>query len=150
MANRKLAAAQAAVIRQARELRAGQGTLAELSSALDALDALQLPDPDAGHGRWVEGSADTSRHAALTLPRGCRRDIVMQVACAPAALHGLTDDELERRLKRPHQTVSAARNHLVSIGWLQDSGKTRIGRNRRPKVVWTLTPAGVAAVRGAS
>lgn len=152
---RKINALTADVIRKARavvETSLGTGDLNasifELSYALVALDTAELPDPDAGHGRWVEGSPETSRHAALTIPQGSRREIVMQVAAASRAQVGLTDEELERRLKKKHTTVSAARNHLVGVGWLQDSGKRRKGSSQRPAVVWELTEAGHRTLTG--
>lgn len=147
------------VVRCARQVRATHqdnyhisdelhAALAELRGALAMLDNVQLPDPDAGHGRWVEGSPETSMHAALTLPKGRRHAIVMQIASCRDVQVGLTDEELERRLRAKHTTVSAARNHLVGVGWLQDSGRRRKGSSGRPTVVWELTEAARRHLRG--
>ena len=157
---RKLAVAEAAVVRTARDLVYAVGSpdcdakaasvteaMRALASAVFELDDIDLPDPDAGHGRWVEGAPETSRAAALTVPKGVRREIVMQVASAPKVAVGLTDQELERRLRAPHTTVSAARNHLVGVGWLADSGSRRLNTSRRPAVVWEITPAGWSALQ---
>lgn len=153
MGRRKLAAAQAAVIEAARELIAAWDTgdrgsaYRTLTESVANLDAVPLPNPEAGHGRWVEGSPETSRHAALVRPKGTRWAIVLQLALASREQRGLTDEELERRLKAKHTTVSAARNHLVGVGWVQDSGYRRTGSAGRPAVVWDLTPAGHTRMR---
>lgn len=148
---RKQVAAQAAVIAAARTFVAKRSTwhpdgdeFAALVEALQSLDAIELPDPAAGHGRWVEGSPETSRQAALVAPKGCRYDVLMQIAASDV---GLTDEQLEHRLKRKHQTVSAARAHLVGVGWLEDSGLRNVVDPRRPKVIWRLTPAGKTKLR---
>lgn len=149
---KQVAAAQAAVIAAARTVRdtygrGHSGAIDALIDAIKSLDAIELPDPAAGHGRWVEGSPETSRQAALVAPKGCRYDVLMQIAASPA---GLTDEQLEHRLKRKHQTVSAARAHLVGVGWLEDSGLRNIVDPKRPKVIWQLTPAAVAKLREAA
>ncbi len=151
MGRKQLAAAEAAVIRAARDVVAGWDLGAtwswsrrykDLREAVAALDAVPLPNPEAGHGRWVEGSPETSRNAALVRPKGTRWAIVLQLSLASREQRGLTDEELERRLKAKHTTVSAARNHLVGVGWVEDSGFTRAGSSGRPAVVWRLTRAG--------
>jgi hypothetical protein len=156
MGRKQLAAAEAAVIRAARDVVAGWDLGAtwswsrrykDLREAVAALDAVPLPNPEAGHGRWVEGSPETSRNAALVRPKGTRWAIVLQLSLASREQRGLTDEELERRLKAKHTTVSAARNHLVGVGWVQDSGYRRNGSAGRPAVVWELTPAATARVR---
>lgn len=158
---RKLAEAEAAVVRCARDFVYAVGytgteakrelvadAMRDLAAAVFNLDDIDLPDPDAGHGRWVEGAPETSRTAALTVPKGIRREIVMQVASTPKVAVGLTDQELEHRLRAAHTTVSAARNHLVGVGWLADSGCRRLNKSRRPAVVWEITPAGWSALQG--
>lgn len=150
----KVAAAQAAVIAAARAFVAKRSSwypdgdeFAALVDTLRDLDTAPLPDPGAGHGRWVEGAPETSRQAALVAPKGCRYDVLMQVA---AATPGLTDEQLEHRLKRKHQTVSAARAHLVGVGWLEDSGLRNIVDPKRPKVIWRLTAAGARKLQEAT
>lgn len=51
---------------------------------------------------------------------------------------GWTDDELERWLGLPHQTVSARRRELVLKGLIEDSGERRKTRSGRKAVVWVL------------
>lgn len=80
-----------------------------------------------------------------------RRQIVEAVRLAPA-----TDDELETRLGRTHQSVSAARNRLVEDGWLEPMAvlgeiQTRPTRSGNDATVWALSPEGRAALhRGAA
>lgn len=164
MARRKIETLRDDVVRAAREV-SNLGTVRELNSALyvgsglllggrlcalreavDALDAYSDPIHDTP-GEYVEGSPETSRDAAVMLtPRSgsLRAKVLDEVRIAlfltPDA-KGLTDEELERRLKGRHQTVSSARNWLVDAGWLIDSGIRRANRSGRWAVVWALSPA---------
>lgn len=52
---------------------------------------------------------------------------------------GLTDDDLEVLTNRAHQSVSAARNHLVKRGYVTDSGQRRKNRYNNDAVVWVWT-----------
>jgi hypothetical protein len=102
-------------------------------------------------GAFVPGSP-TSENAArlsrLTVGSIRRRivDEIRSIGLNSSHLFGLTDDELERRLHRPHTTVSSARNWLCQAGWLQDSFYTRQTSSGRDATVWELTPAARAAV----
>lgn len=49
---------------------------------------------------------------------------------------GATDDEMERALGMPHQTVSARRNGLASRDMVLDSGERRLTRSGRRAIVW--------------
>ena len=115
-----------------------------LFDAVKALNAYAPAEIVNGPGRWVEGSPETSQAAALRLPAmgSVRKRIIDEVV---AVLHhgaaGLTDEELCRRLKAKHQTLSSARNFLVQAGWLTDSGKVRETSSGNEAVIWTLTPA---------
>lgn len=118
----------------------------DLEDAVQALDAHQPVKRLDAPGRWVEGSPETSAAAAqLARPAltSTRHAIICQIAVhgAHPAGRGLTDQELEHRLKRSHTTVSSARNFLVEGGWLQDSGYVRKNTSGRDAVVWELTPA---------
>lgn len=87
---------------------------------------------------------DTSVEAAFkAAPKAgsLRRKIISEVWLRPS-LGGLTCDELERRLNRPHTSVSSAVNSLLRAGWLRDSGLRRPTRNHTPAVVWEVTPLG--------
>jgi hypothetical protein len=124
--------------------------LNKMRNAIQALDAHLAPITDEP-GAFVPGS-DTSENAARLsrlMVGSIRRRIVDEIRSIglnSTHLHGLTDDELERRLHRPHTTVSSARNWLCQAGWLQDSHFTRTTSSGRDATVWELTPAAKAAV----
>lgn len=124
---------------------------AELVRTVEELNA-HLDEVVDSPGRWVEGSPETSAAAALSLPNSgsVRKAIIMELAmCHMASFldtQGLTDEEIERRLRRSHQTCSSARNWLLNAGWIIDSGYRRRTSNRRDAVVWQLSPAGVRHV----
>lgn len=105
--------------------------------ALERGSALSGVRPDA---------PDTSHALAARLAplreRTVRLALFAAVAAWTPAQGGLTDDDLERILKRAHQSVSATRNALVADGWLEDSGARRETRYGNPAVVWRPTPAG--------
>jgi hypothetical protein len=52
---------------------------------------------------------------------------------------GLTDDELETRMGRTHQSVSATRNTLMRKGKVADSGLRRKTRSGNDAIVWVAT-----------
>lgn len=102
-------------------------------------------------GAFVAGS-QTSENAAvlgrLSVGSVRRRivDEIRSIGLYSSHVIGLTDDELERRLHRPHTTVSSARNWLCNAGWLEDSRHTRVTSSGREATVWRLTPAAQAQV----
>ena len=102
-------------------------------------------------GAFNLGSTTSEEAAILSrlIAGSARHRIVSEIRSVGfnSALVGLTDDELERRLNKPHTTISSARNWLVHAGWLTDSGVTRLTRGRREAAVWKLTEAAERAVR---
>lgn len=154
MSRRQRVEAEQAVIRTARawrSTRSGIGNLDEryrancdLADALQALDALEAGEITDTSGPHVYGSPETSAAAASLsgpLAGTLRRAIIDEIRCTPDALKGLTEDELEVRLKRSHSSVSSAVNHLATvINWLQDSGYRRVTRGGRDAIIWGLTP----------
>ena len=102
-------------------------------------------------GAFNSGSTTSEEAAILSrlIAGSARHRIVSEIRSVGfnSALVGLTDDELERRLNKPHTTISSARNWLVHAGWLTDSGVTRLTRGRREAAVWKLTEAAERAVR---
>lgn len=52
---------------------------------------------------------------------------------------GATDYDLEERLHRSHQSVSATRNTLYRKGYLRDSGQRRKNRHGNEAIVWVWT-----------
>jgi hypothetical protein len=151
---RKRTELEQAVIRAAREWRHVDRTLdlgdlvakaQAVIDAVDALDAHNVAQITAAGVPYAAGS-DTS-YASAQLSKvtqgSARMEIVGQLArVSPLAGIGYTDEQLERRLGKSHQTVSSARNWLVQAGWVRDSGERRINAgSKRPAAVWTLTEA---------
>lgn len=56
---------------------------------------------------------------------------------------GWTDDELEQRTGRSHQSVSATRNTLMRKGYVVDSGDRRKTRSGNDAIVWVWTGKGI-------
>ena len=56
---------------------------------------------------------------------------------------GWTDDELEQRTGRSHQSVSATRNTLMRKGYVVDSGNRRKTRSGNDAIVWVWTGKGI-------
>lgn len=107
--------------------------------AVDAVIAAEGDDSATVHvGR---DHPDTSKAVEPKLRKNStRRKVLAMVRYASQGREGgLTDDELETRLKVSHQTASAARNALVRGGYLVDSGKRRNTRSGNPAVVWVHT-----------
>ena len=83
----------------------------------------------------------TSRAIVAAIREGSVQDEILDWFISDSANggDGLTDDDLEIVSKRSHQSVSAARNHLVKRGYLTNSGKTRKNRWGNDAVVWSYT-----------
>lgn len=125
-----------------------------LIQAVDALNAFIAPIIDSP-GEYVEGSPETSHNAALAatpIAGSVRRRIVDEIWSVEFWVPGLglTDADLEHRLKAKHQTCSSARNWLVEAGWLRDSGQRKMAPSKRLQVLWVLTPAGIEKMRAAA
>lgn len=150
MSQRRIVVLEQAVIRAARgmnvdELRCDdQTSLGPIFDAVEALDAYLNPDLD-GPGAVGRNSPETSTAAAAWVaPRlGSLRRLVLDEVRSVQFFQskGLTDDELETRLKKSHQSLSSAVNSLVAKGWLRDSGFRRLTRSGREAIVWELTDA---------
>lgn len=124
--------------------------LAALGDAIVALDNYEAAELTGEGAPWARGSETSRTAASLAVPvqASAREQIIAFLAAVPPMAHpGYTDEQLERRLNRPHQTVSSARNWLVNNGWVRDSGERRPTRNGRMAVVWQLTPAGLAKLK---
>lgn len=153
MARRKIDRLRADVIEAARWWSKGatpfwmdppKTASALLRERLEALDAYCIGIPNSP-GSFAQGS-DTSKTASLMSPiiaGSARRKVVDELLSLygrPSI--GLTDSELEARLRLKHETLSSARNWLMNAGWIRDSGKRRLNPSKRPATVWTLTEAG--------
>jgi hypothetical protein len=104
----------------------------------DALIA-EAGDPDAVF-RVSRKHPGTSKAIVSAIREGTLQDQVLaKFIYASHVGEGRTDDEIEVMIGRSHQSVSAARNHLVKRGYLTDSGKTRINRWGNQATVWQYT-----------
>jgi len=81
----------------------------------------------------------TSRAIVSAIREGSVQDDVLTAFFHHDREYGLTDDELEIDLRRSHQSVSGARNHLVKRGYLADSGQRRVNRWGNQAIVWVWT-----------
>lgn len=117
----------------------------EMGTWLNRLDAEGLRSPNTrALGAISHDATDTQVAASL---RVIRRTTVLwkileqlgmlRLFTAVADYMGATDEELERALRRRHETVSSARNTLMRDGWIADTGRRRNGRT-----VWDFTPLG--------
>lgn len=123
-----------------------------VTDLIDAVLALEEIEPEAigpDVGAYRHDATSTSRGAAFKarlLQGSVRHRVVVELynvaIAAGETMVGLTDDDLERRLRVPHTTLSSARNHLVNTGWIEDSGLERYTRGQRPAIVWRLTALG--------
>lgn len=126
-------------LRRQRQMESGQGYFSAQAAERRALErgaALRGVRPDA--------PATSHALAARLSPlreRTVRLEVFALVAAWTPAVGGLTDDDLERLLRRAHQSVSATRNALVADGYLTDSGTTRLTRYGNAAVVWQPAPA---------
>jgi hypothetical protein len=84
---------------------------------------------------------DTSRIAAERIyPKtGTMRGRVAGILRATGP-HGLTDEEIQARLKMSGNSERPARGQLVRDGWVKDSGRRRNQTNGNPAIVWIWTP----------
>jgi len=139
------------IIKKARAFIATRSPLDELDLraavlSLDSYIEAITDDPGAAnHESWT--SINAAQLSAITAG-SLRRRIVDQIyLVSTSPLRGLTDDELERRLNKPHTSVSSARNWLVQRGWLIDSGDVRQTRSLRPATVWIMTDQAKQRIR---
>lgn len=123
-------------------------------AAVDAAQALAragllgrpLPALDRNTTAVGRGHPDTARRAAVAgLPRSgsFRAEVFRWILCNYD--RGMTDDEIELKTGRPHQTVSARRKSLLDDGWIEPragadgTALTRQTRNGRDALVWFPT-----------
>jgi hypothetical protein len=114
----------------------GGGTAADdLIRAVDEYEALGLHAPD----RHVTGNnnPDTSHEAGARLRdiTGDCRKVFDEIVVGG----GLSCDQVEQKLNRTHQTISARVNQLRDWGWIVDSGHRRPTRSGRSAIVWRPT-----------
>lgn len=86
---------------------------------------------------------DTSKAIVDKIRAGSLQDAMLALFIT-WSVSGLTDDEIETRMGRTHQSVSACRNTLMRKGYVVDSGKRRRTRSGNEAIVWTWTGKGRA------
>lgn len=123
--------------------------LRDMSDAVFALDAL-TPGPIVNSpGASVVGSPETSSQAAAALTPVSGNVRTQVLNCIASSIDGLlTCEMVERHLKMRHATASSAINWLAGEGWLQDSRQRAYTSSKRKAVLWQLTPAAAAQLRG--
>lgn len=151
--------AREAVIAAARKVTTGiHSSASEFDIAMEQLfasvSALNALEPNAivnTEGASVVGAPDTSSQAAkLLYPTSgtVRRRVVDFIAASHDGL--ATCEMVERRLNMRHATASSAINWLVGNGWLEDSRQRALTTSKRKAVLWRLTPAASAKLKGRS
>ena len=113
----------------------GPGTYSRLIEAVESHEALGLEMPNlpalSNNTTYTSGQAGASLKNISGDARACYEEIVLA--------GGLTVDQVEVVLNRPHQTVSARVNQLRDSGWVCDSGMRRKTRSGRNAIVWRPT-----------
>jgi hypothetical protein len=124
---------------------------ARMEVAVDALNEYEAAELTGAGVPYAAGSDTSHLSATLCIPvQGSARHAIVGLLSnvSELARPGYTDEQLERRLHRPHQTVSSARNWLTNAGWVIDSGvRRKNASSTRQAVVWQLSPAGWAKLR---
>jgi hypothetical protein len=92
-------------------------------------------------GRMHSQARETERAAAASLvPTAGSKRAIYLMALVDARHRGLTDHEASALLRLPVSSINGRRNEL--IGWIEDSGRTRIGPYGKPNSVWVATERG--------
>lgn len=122
----------------------------DLEEARDALrDATNGFDADAAAARRATSIA--AGKANLPRKGSMRRNIVQTLVAQHLDLDaGMTCDELERRLRKSHQTASPAVNHLEMCGWIYATDERRKTTLGEQAIVWRPTPKALDHVRAAT
>lgn len=118
-----------------------EGRLVEV--VVDAIIAAQ--GDDKAEFRVRRDAPDTSKAVSDKIRGGSLQAQMFRLFSVekhPDAFHfrpGFTDDELEIRMSRTHQSVSATRNTLMRKGYIVDSGDRRPTRSGNPAIVYVWT-----------
>jgi DNA-binding MarR family transcriptional regulator len=128
-----------------------QGNYGNLVEAVTRLDEAPLAKPKVAPTSVLH--PDTSWQAARSMREQLTSDCqdILDALAAVGGLGddpiGLTVDQLEQRLARSHQSVSARVNQLMELGWIRDSDVRRPTRSGRRAIVWVLTPQAKETMR---
>ena len=79
---------------------------------------------------------DTSHAIVQKMREGTLKAEILGLLTQPRHRWGLTDDQLEMKLNRSHQSVSGSRNNLVKNGLVMDSKRRRETRYGNEAIVW--------------
>ena len=126
--------------------------LMDLTHAVDALDAAPLETTKVPKASVLH--PETSWEAARSMRERIAGDLklvldAIEVQCRFGGSGlGYTVDQLEQRLSRSHQSISARVNNLREMGWIVDSGVRRETRSGRQAIVWTLSDKAKEALHG--
>jgi hypothetical protein len=117
---------------------------ANLHGAVQEYQNLGLAEPD--KVRTVTHAPETSHEAAASMRARAGSDAhavfqTIWLAWKRESV-GLTTDQIEARLSRTHQSISARVNQLKNEGWIIDSGYRLRTRSGRKAIVWTPTNVG--------
>ncbi len=122
--------------------------LEAVERAYDNLETLQL-NLDAATAPAV--ARDTSIRAALTdMPRkgSLRRDVIQTLVAYHSQFDaGMTCDDLERRLRKSHQSMSPRVHELEKGGWIRDSKERKNTRSGQKAIVWRPTDKAIERMR---
>ena len=118
--------------------------LFDLAKRVAELQELGLAEPN--RVRTVTHAPETSHEAAASMRARAGSDAhpvfqTIWLAWKRESV-GLTTDQIEARLNRTHQSISARVNQLKNEGWIIDSGYRLRTRSGRKAIVWTPTNVG--------
>lgn len=126
------------------------GPAATVFKAFAEYDQLRR-DLDGAKPAAARDTSIATSKADLPDPGSVRRKIIQIVTAHWGHYHvGVTDEELCRRLRAKHQTVSAARRHVELRGWLKDSGERDRSVPAYPKIRWAPTDLALDVMRDIS
>lgn len=111
----------------------------------DALFAVPLPELDRAP-TFVGRAHPQESHVMAAMAAPQAGSLRRMMVAALESVGPMTDDEMERYLRRSHQSVSACRNRLVADGWVEKTGQRRRTQHGNPAAVWRISAAGRAAL----
>lgn len=118
-------------------------TYKELETIQNDLDATTAPAV----------ARDTSIAASYSnMPRkgSMRRDVIQTLVAYHSQFDaGMTCDDLERRLRKSHQSMSPRVHELEKGGWIVDSKERKLTRSGQKAIVWRPTDKAIDRMREA-
>lgn len=120
-----------------------------LEWSLNHLDAL-MADLDGDAPASARDTSIATSKMILPAQRSLRRTVLNSVIgkyTITSGHDGLTCDQIERQLRRPHTSVSSAVNYLENHGFIRDSGVRRNTVSGYPAIVYIPSEAALAVAR---